>query len=411
MRFKNRDVEKYEQQNNDHSEKDDGGSPKYAGFRDRIAHFTWPWFACTMSTGAIAVVLAQTPNRFTGLQTIGKIFYILDIVLFVCFTALITLRFILVPSKLPASLHHPVEGLFFGAFWVSISLIMNCMQSYGVPNTGPWLIRAIEVLFWIYCAVVLLVAIFQYYILFQEERLNVADAMPAWIFPIYPLLVVGPMAANFIGSQPHGAAYPMWVGAVMLQGVAWTVALMMYCIYTQRLMVSSLPAPPTRPGMYVSVGPAGYTSAALIQLGRKAPSILPPNVFGLSTDSDGNIVRALGIMAGIFIVIFAFWFFCISTVAVIAGLRRMSFTLNWWAFVFPNAGLTLAAIQVGAVFSSPGINGVCSALTILIVIMWFVCAIATIRAVWRGEVPWPGKAEDKDMTHKGVAVRWGRYGA
>ncbi|KAI7104737.1 malic acid transporter, partial [Hortaea werneckii] len=284
MRFKNRDVEKYEQQNNDHSEKDDGGSPKYAGFRDRIAHFTWPWFACTMSTGAIAVVLAQTPNRFTGLQTIGKIFYIVDIVLFVCFTSLITLRFILVPSKLPASLHHPVEGLFFGAFWVSISLIMNCMQSYGVPNTGPWLIKAIEVLFWIYCAVVLLVAIFQYYILFQEERLNVADAMPAWIFPIYPLLVVGPMAANFIGSQPHGAAYPMWVGAVMLQGVAWTVALMMYCIYTQRLMVSSLPAPPTRPGMYVSVGPAGYTSAALIQLGRKAPNILPPNVFGLSTD-------------------------------------------------------------------------------------------------------------------------------
>lgn len=155
----------------------------------------------------------------------------------------------------------------------------------------------------------------------------------------------------------------------------------------------------------------GYTSAALIQLGRKAPNILPPNVFGLSTDSDGNIVRALGIMAGIFIVIFAFWFFCISTVAVVAGLRRMSFTLNWWAFVFPNAGLTLAAIQVGAVFSSPGINGVCSALTLLIVIMWFVCAIATVRAVWRGEVPWPGKAEDKDMTHKGVAVRWGRYGA
>lgn len=43
----------------------------------------------------------------------------------------------------------------------------------------------------------------------------------------------------------------------MLQGVAWTVAIMMYSIYTQRLMGSSLPAPPTRPGMFVSVGPAG----------------------------------------------------------------------------------------------------------------------------------------------------------
>ena len=210
-----------------------------------------------MSTGALAVVLGQTPNKFTGLQTIGKIFFILDLFLFILFTAVITTRFILVPKKLFASIHHPVEGLFFGAFWVSVSLILNCMQSYGVPSTGPWLVSALRVLFWMYCGIVLLVAIFQYYVLFQEERLNVADAMPAWIFPIYPLLVVGPMAGTMIPSQPEWAAYPMWVGALMFQGVAWTVAIMMYSIYTQRLMGSSLPAPSTRPGMFVSVGPAG----------------------------------------------------------------------------------------------------------------------------------------------------------
>ena len=34
-----------------------------------------------------------------------------------------------------------------------------------------------------YCGIVLLVAIFQYYVLFQKDRLNVADAMPAWISP------------------------------------------------------------------------------------------------------------------------------------------------------------------------------------------------------------------------------------
>jgi hypothetical protein len=47
------------------------------------------------------------------------------------------------------------------------------------------------------------------------------------------------------------------IAAVMLQGLGWVVALMMYSIYTQRLMTSALPSPPTRPGMYVSVGPAG----------------------------------------------------------------------------------------------------------------------------------------------------------
>ncbi|TKA31414.1 hypothetical protein B0A50_02260 [Salinomyces thailandicus] len=412
MRFKNRDVEKEERQHGDGRQQDEGGSPLYAGFRDRIAHFTWPWFACTMSTGAVAVVLSQTPNTFAGLMTIGKIFFIFDLVLFVLFTGFITTRFILVPEKLPASLHHPVEGLFFGAYWVSVSLILNSMQAYGVPSTGPWLVKAIEILFWIYCAVVLLVAIFQYFVLFKEERLNVADAMPAWIFPIYPLLVVGPMAGTFIPSQPQDAAYPMWVGAIMMQGLAWTVALMMYAIYTQRLMSSTLPAAPTRPGMYVSVGPAGYTSAGLISLGMRAPSVLPRNVFTTSSIPDGDIVEAACIIAGVFILLFSFWFFCISTVAVVSGLRQMTFTLNWWAFVFPNAGLTLAAIQLGKAFgNSPGINGVCSALTILLIIMWLITAAFNIRAVYRGEVMWPGKTEDKDMKRKGVAVRWGAYAA
>ena len=97
----------------------------------------------------------------------------------------------------------------------------------------------------------------QYYILFHKERLNVADAMPAWIFPIYPLLVVGPMAGAMIPSQSEEAGWKMWIAGVCLQGLGWIVALMMYSIYTQRLMASELPSPPVRPGMYVSVGPAG----------------------------------------------------------------------------------------------------------------------------------------------------------
>jgi tellurite resistance protein TehA-like permease len=210
-----------------------------------------------MSTGALASVLAQTPNRFHGLDTIGTIFFILDIVLFLVFTGLVCTRFIIAPRKWCASLHHPVEGLFFGTYWVSLALIITCIQLYGVSKCGPWLVKALEVLFWLYCALVLLVAIFQYYVLFQEERLNVADAMPAWIFPIYPLLIVGVLAGAMIPSQPESAAYPMWVGAFMLQGLAWMVSFMMYTIYTQRLMSSNLPVPSTRPGMFVSVGPAG----------------------------------------------------------------------------------------------------------------------------------------------------------
>lgn len=356
-----------------------------------------------MSTGALAVVIAQTPNKFTGLQTIGKIFYILDIVLFLLFNGLMVTRFVLQPKKLTASLHHPVEGLFFGAYWVSVALILNCAQLYGSSSTGSWLTKALEICFWIYCGVVFVVGVGQYYVLFQEERLNVADAMPAWIFPIYPLLVVGPLAGVLIPSQSRENGWDMWVAAVALQGISWTVALMMYSIYTQRLMGSTLPAPPTRPGMYVSVGPAGYTAAALFSLGTQAQSVIPEGKWTTNIP-DGDFLKNLGVASGLFVILFSLWFCCISTVAVVSGIRRMSFTLNWWAFVFPNAGLTLAAIQAGQALQSEGINGCCSALTIILVMLWLLCAVAHLRALWRGDLLWPGKDEDKTM--KGV--RWGR---
>lgn len=392
--------------NNIHQDPYEARPPDSASFKDRIAHFTWPWFSCTMSTGAVAVVLAQTPNQFDGLKVIGKIFFILDLVLFSLFTVFVALRAFWFPKRFRASLHHPVEGLFFGSYWVSVSLILNATQSYGVPACGPWLPKALLICFWIYCAVVLIVGIAQYYTFFQAECLKIGDAVPAWIFPIYPLLVVGPMAGTMIPSQNMRQGLDMWIGAVMLQGLSWTVALMMYSMYTTRLMTSQLPSPSTRPGMYVSVGPAGYTAAGLISLGTRAPSVLAPNTFNVDDVPDGNTIKLLGIVTGIFLILFAFWFFCISTVGVIAGSRRMSFTLNWWAFVFPNAGLTLAAIQVGSALRSPGINGICSALTILLVIFWLITAVAHIRALLQGKIMWPGKDEDKDMP-----MDWGKYSA
>ena len=229
----------------------------HVSLRERVTHFTWEWFSANMATGSLAVVLAQTPNRFTGLTSIGKIVFITDLVLFLLFTTTIAIRFIMRPSTLSRSLHHPQESLFFGSFWVSISLILQNTQLYGVPSCGTWIIRALHACFWIYASLALLVAIFQYHTLFVKERLQVAGAIPAWIMPGYPLLVTGPLASLLIPGQPASARVPIFIGGLMFQGLGWMVSIFMYSIYTQRLMGSDLPAPPQRPGMYISVGPAG----------------------------------------------------------------------------------------------------------------------------------------------------------
>lgn len=315
-------------------------------------------------------------------------------------------RFILVPRKLTASLHHPVEGLFHGTYWVSVALILNGAYVFGNDETGLWMTKAQEVCFWTYCAISFAISIIQYSMFFRLERLNVTDAVPAWIFPIYPLLVVGTLAGTILPDQPDDASWKIFVGGVMFQGVAWTVSFLMYGIYMQRLMTSSLPSATVRPGMFVSVGPAGYTSAGMFALAKQAPRLIPANYWTDTVVPDGEIVRIFGIMSGLFILLFAYWFFFITTIAILTGIRKMSFSLNWWAFIFPNAGLTLATIQAGSALKSEGINGVASALTILLVIMWFMVAGFCARAVWLGDVMWPGKDEDKSMER----LAWGWRG-
>lgn len=52
--------------------------------------------------------------------------------------------------------------------------------------------------------------------------------------------------------------------------------------------------------------------------------------------------------------------FFMATVSVDSEIRKIHFTLNYWAFIFPNVGLTIALIQAGNALDSAG---VCSAMS------------------------------------------------
>jgi C4-dicarboxylate transporter/malic acid transport protein len=366
-------------------------------FRGRIIHFTWAWFDCTMSTGALATLLGQQPHKFPGLFTIGKVVFIFDIVLFLTLCALLAYRFALIPRAFTSSLHHPFESFYFGAFWVSIAFILYSTSQYGGPSCGPWLVKTLEVCYWAYAACALLVAVFQYHVIFDEEKLPVFEAMPAWILPAYPFIVLGPLAGQLLYTQPQEAAIPMLLGGLMFAGLGWTIALIMYTIYFTRLINSQIPDEPKRPGMYIAVGPAAYTATTLITLGTQAVKVLPPSFMSFPGDAIpvGYIWKAIGLPAGLFLWLIAFWFSALSTASVLFGIKQMKFDLSWWAFIYPNVGLTIAAINVGKTVGSSAIGWVCSAATILLVLAWLLVAGWNIKALYYGEVLFPG--EDEDM--------------
>ncbi|KAL7760900.1 hypothetical protein ACKLNR_007435 [Fusarium oxysporum f. sp. zingiberi] len=372
-------------------------APRPLRLKDRVVRITWSWFPCTMSTGGLANLLNEQPYTFTGLKTIGKFFFILNIILFLTFTALIIARFTMKPRAFSTSLHHPSESFFFGAFWVSIALILTGAQSYGGPETGPWFTTAMRVVFWIYYACEMVVAVTQYHIIFETERLDISEALPGWILPAYPFLVTGMLAAKVAGSQPQWSAVQIIVAGLMGQGLGWMLALFIYAVYLSRLIQHKLPDASKRPGMFIAVGPTAFTCGGLIALGTQAKSALPDDFLGTPSIPAGELWSGMSVAAGLFIWLMAIWFSALSAISVLRAVRRMEFSLSWWALVFPNVGLALATINVGNTLSSRGIKIFGSALTVVLVIVWFICAAFHIRAIIRRDLLAVGK--DLDVEH------------
>ncbi|KAI8945136.1 voltage-dependent anion channel [Xylaria longipes] len=374
----------------------------------RLKHFTWANFTLPMSTGGLALLLAEQTQGFTfrGLQTIGKLIYILDLVIFTLVASAITYRFVKFPGTLKKSIVHPTEGLFLGTSTLSLASIICGIARYGIPSCGEWLVVVYRILFWIYFAVTFVIAVGQYALLFTSPKLKLADMTPAWDLPVFPFMLSGTIAATGAGLQPPDQAIPILVAGLGAQGFGLLVSICIYACYVSRLIQYGFPAPNSRPGMFIAVGPPAFTGLAILGMADNFP--VHYHNFG-PDEITVQVLRILATTVCIFIWFLSLWFFCIAAVANLAVWREISFRLNWYAFIFPNVGFTITVISIGKTLDSPGILGVGSAMTVLLVIGWIIIVLNHFRAVWAGHILTDGKDEDyyvDEKDHRHVKTKY-----
>lgn len=98
----------------------------------------------------------------------------------------------------------------------STAIILINFCQYGFPETGPWLQRAIEVLYWIYIPFSVIASCGMYLILWSTQYASpgctaslpanlirifpIHTMTPAWVFPAYPLLLGATFAGNLISG-------------------------------------------------------------------------------------------------------------------------------------------------------------------------------------------------------------------
>ncbi|KAL8954574.1 MAG: hypothetical protein Q9183_007040, partial [Haloplaca sp. 2 TL-2023] len=169
-------------------------------------------------------------------------------------------------------------------------------------------------------------------------------------------------------------------------GLGWMVTILMYGMWAIRLLTAEVPAPPMRPSMYVAVGPTAYTVTAILALGSSASKGLPDPFLGEPPQSAARTIHIVAIMAGTFLWLFAFWFFALTSVLVALGSKKLAPNYTWWSFIFPNAGLTLATIQMGKAYDSPTINYLCSVMTAALFAGWLFVSVSLLNAARKGQL-------------------------
>ncbi|KAG9513993.1 putative C4-dicarboxylate/malic acid transporter, partial [Aureobasidium melanogenum] len=384
----------------DDAEDDHNSHKVFLTFKERVRHFVWTWFTMTMATGQLANVILTVPYKFHGQYAIGCCFFILNLVLITFNVTMISLRFYWYPSTFKASLTHPTESLFVPASVVSFGTVLMNITEYAVGNgkSGYWLERTMIVLFWVYCGLAITFTCGIYLIMWSTQTYTISRMTPVWIFPAYPLLIIGPHAGKLSSRVAPHSALPIIVGGFCLQGIGFMVSLMVYAAFLYRLMTQKLPKESLRPGMFISVGPSGFTIAGVITMGQNLPGCIPENFMGVG-QMAGTISLVMANWMGIWLWGLAIFFFIVSCGAHWSCVRhgRLQFALTWYSFIFPNTGLTAGTFAVArALDACKPIRILGCVLTCLLVAGWFFVFGMMIRAVILKDILWPQKQEDRD---------------
>lgn len=161
-------------------------------------------------------------------------------------------------------------------------------------------------------------------------------------------------------------------------------------------MTQKLPKDMQRPGVFISIGPSGFTCAGLVTLGSLSDLIIPPDTPG--REHAVYSLQFLSIMLGLWLWGLSLWFFLVSVGSLHKYLHhenKMPFQMTWWSFVFPNTALVTATTALANALDSQGLKIFGCVMAALLIVVWVLVFVRMLKALWVGEVLWPKGLESR----------------
>lgn len=189
--------------------------------------FTWSWFISPLGAFGLSLLIANLPFRFHGLTAIGKVVYLIGLTEFVILGVFVTIRLMTKRGCFRRSITKDSEAYFFSVVLMCVSSIIQGGHVYSNPQEGSRLSATFRVVFWVYAPIAYLFTLFMYYVLFtNRHHLKAADMTPAWMLPIFPVILTGPTAGLVASTLNPAQAFSVQFCGILYMGLGMLLAIM-----------------------------------------------------------------------------------------------------------------------------------------------------------------------------------------
>ena len=352
--------------------------------REAIRQFTPNWFAATMGTGVLALALAQLPLATPGLHALAEGLWLFNMVLFALFTAMYAARWVMFFDEARRIFGHSTVSMFFGTIPMGLATIINGFLLFGLPRWGDAVIQVAEVLWWLDVAMSLACGVLIPYMMFTRQEHSIDQMTAVWLLPV----VAAEVAAASGGLlAPHLVDAHSQLVVLITSYVLWAfslpVAFSILTILLLRMALHKLPHENMAASSWLALGPIGTGALGMLLLGADAPAIFAAN--GLP--GIGEIAEGLGLVAGITLWGFGFWWMLMALLITVRYLRAgIPFNLGWWGFTFPLGVYSLTTLKLASTLNLTFFSVFGCVLVVMLAAMWLIVAKRTVQGAWRGEL-------------------------
>ncbi|KAK0193111.1 voltage-dependent anion channel [Armillaria mellea] len=369
-------------------------------FKDVIKHFSPAWFTVNMSTGILSILFHDFPYGAgsQGMRIATLVFFLLNLCLYILFTVLSVVRFIMFPELWGILCRHPVERLFICAFptgaitllAIAVSLIH---EDYSFGDK-PFL-YVIWAFWWLDVAGSVLCFFGTLHgMMIAHKHPTMQTMTSAWLLPVISLIVTssgGAVLSSSLYRYSLNHALVTATFSIYLVSIGLSVNLMILTVYLLRLIVRGLPSGTGIYSVFLPLGPTGRAGYTILLLGQFFRAVLPlpygsSELLTAVTTGESVSVMCTTLALALWSLESMWLFFAILGMYTVLRQTRVPFKLEIWGIIFPNGVYANLTLSLAKTLDSPFFRVWGSIYAVATLIMWCTVTSRTLALVYSKQI-------------------------